>query len=198
MVFFPETTDKIVASIEALQYNFGNMVLNFIYSLWKTVAGFCDVLEGMFRKLAGLGGRPWDPGKGVSIQEDAVGNHDLGNILIQNSKVTTIFSSILVIAVALLVFFTIIQIIREQYKNKDGGNPYTIVFRMFKAMITMLIIPAAVIAGFLVSGYVLSALDTAVKRGKDVTVSGEIFKAMSYSLHGITLKSFAWTRFPSD
>jgi len=47
------------------------------------------------------------------------------------------------------------QNVLQKFPNrvaKYSGNPYVIVFRMFKAMMIMIIIPAAVAAAFLVSG----------------------------------------------
>lgn len=106
---------------------------------------------------------------------------DLIRTLIQSQVVQTIFASLIAIATALLIFFTILQLIRNQYKEKDGGNPYTTVFRMIKGMVLFMFITAAVMVGLQVSGIVLNALNSATAHGTPTSVSGMIFGTKSWS-----------------
>jgi hypothetical protein len=127
-----------------------------LYYLWLLVAGIVELVEHAFRMLAGI-----DPivgvGEGLSGDLSDVATakkKDLNilGVLIESGVVRTVFQNLLIVAVALIMFLTIIQIIREQYRQKDGGNPYLIVFRMFRGMITMLFITAVVVVGVQVSG----------------------------------------------
>gem|GEM_PF-3732267 len=136
-----------------------------IYTFWTFFARIVDFLEQVFRQLAGLSPVYVDD---YSMHGDYLDGEfaqnasgDIVTILLTSNAVRTTFQALVAIAVTLLVFFTIIQIIREQYRNKDGGNPYMIVFKMFKGMFTMLFITAVVIVGIQVSGHILNALDQA-------------------------------------
>ena len=166
-----------------------------IYSIWVWLAYVVDVIEDMFYVLAGLKSIAGDginksapdpsdiknSGAGVS---DAGGNAksmDIVGTLINNTTVQTVFQNLIIVAIVLLMFFTVLQIIREQYLKKDGGNPYMTVFKMFKGMITMLFITAVVLVGLYTSGVVLKALHKATGGTEGGGISGVVFKTMSYN-----------------
>ena len=171
-----------------------NGFLSIPYRIWSLVTLLVDLLEEVFRIL--IGAKP-----PASIGEQHIGSQaageatrqggghtDLVTILIRSPIVQNLFQSLIIVAIALIMFFTILQIIREQYKNKDGGDPYKVVFKMFKGMITMLFITAAVIVGLQISGFVLRALDQATGgRDSDRTMSGNIFHAMAHNANRLRL-----------
>ena len=121
-----------------------NAVASVAFVIWTLFARFVDVIEGVFRRLAGL--------EQIHIEEatSESGAHiggggqsstesgDIVYLLLNNQSIRQIFQNLIIVAVVLLMFFTIIQIIREQYRQKDGGQPHMIVFRMFKGMFLML------------------------------------------------------------
>jgi hypothetical protein len=173
----------------------GGAICYIFYALWLFIAGFVNLFESAFRILAGI-----EPVKGsvggASAEKLGVGtptttgnaaasadakSMDLVTRIIESSVVRGLFQNMIIAAVALIMFFTIIQIIREQYKNKDGGNPYLIVFRMFKGMITMLFITSVVIVGLQVSGIIFRGLDALTGGGEGTGTSGTIFGAMSHN-----------------
>jgi ferredoxin len=51
----------------------------------------------------------------------------------------------------MMIFFTIVKIMQDHYKEKDGGNPYKIVLRTFKGMLMFFFVGVAVGVGFVVS-----------------------------------------------
>jgi hypothetical protein len=156
-----------------------------------------DILEDGFMRLAGVKqGKVYQAqGKGVVDQstgevkswDDVPASGDLITLMVGNDNVRSAFNAFIVVAVALIMFFTVLQIIREQYKNKDGGNPYIIVFRMFKGIITMLFITAAVLAGLQISGVVLTALRGASNGGSPSNTGGMIFRAMAYDANRVRI-----------
>jgi hypothetical protein len=164
--------------------------INFVlYRIWTMFAGICDVIEDVFYQLAGIkpptavvkDNNTWEK----ASDYEGKGN-DIVSVLIRNGRVQTIFQNLIIVAITLIMFFTILQIIREQYKNKDGGNPYMIVFRMFKGMVTMLFVTAAVLVGLQVSGIVLSALNSATGAAGS-GASGAVFRSMAYRGNRIRL-----------
>ena len=154
-------------------YNFGNLMNNFLLTIWSGLAGIVDVLESIFFMLAGVV-PVFDSGDGVLNQ-----NNDFVTTILNSGAVQRIFGSLVAVAIVLLVFFTILQLIRSQYKEKMGGNPYTTVFKMVKGMVMFLFITAGVIVGLQVTGMVFNVLNAATRGGENRSVAGMIFSNMS-------------------
>ncbi|MCL2756244.1 MAG: hypothetical protein FWE45_04315 [Firmicutes bacterium] len=161
---------------------------SFLFNIWLSIAVVIDTLEAVFMMLAGVSEIYRAP-IGIPIGEDAsyediTQEHftgDLITFLIQSDAVQTIFASMIAVATVLLIFFTVIQLIRNQYKEKDGGNPYVTVFRMIKGMVLFLFITAAVVVGISLSGVVLGVLNQATTHGVPTTLSGTLFRAKAFS-----------------
>jgi len=167
-----------------------NAIMGIFYFLWSLMAWIVDVIEDVFRKLAGMDPVTMkDPSERLTNPDaaDKVINpgDDIVSMVISTPLVQQLFQNLVVVAVALIMFFTILQIIREQFKNKDGGNPYMMVFRMFRGMITMLFITAAVLVGMQVCGIVLRALNSATGGSSASGASASIFRAMSYEANRV-------------
>ena len=144
-------------------YDLSRLLHMFAYTIWALIGKFVDMIERVFKSLAGVKAEP---------------GQDIASNLIQHQNVQNIFWNLVAVSTALLIFFTIIKIIQQQYKEKDGGNPYIIVFRMFKGMLMFFFVTFGVIVGLYASGVVLRALDAATGQG-NVTISGQIFRAMA-------------------
>ena len=175
-------------------------ISGWFYNLWLGVASLVDILELIFRVFAGLplpdrvagvevnvrvpGEVPVLP-PGTSPENlpppefvDYNNGSDLVTMVMTSTLVTQVFAAILAVAVVLLIFFTILQLIRNQWKEKDGGSPYVTVFRMFKGMVLFLFITAAVLVGIVVNGFVFNALNQATRLGREgVSMSGMVFQA---------------------
>jgi len=174
-----------------LPYKLWDMIWYVVYTIWTYIAVVIDILEDIFHMLAGV-----DPlGGGVNTNQSGAFAPDIGgtqnldivSLLINSGPVQRVFMNLIIVAIVLLMFFTVLQIIRENYMKKDGGNPYMIVFRMFKGMFIMLFITAVVVVGIRVSGIVLTALNDATGRRDGVGVSGVIFGAASYNANRLRL-----------
>ena len=176
---------KLVHSIGSTIWE---MIWRCVYYIWKMFAWAVGIIEDAFMRLAGIQvttKSTTESSNGIEVYTGEYKSDDLVAGFVRNETVKNMFNAFLVIAVSLIIFFTVLQIVREQYKNKDGGNPYIIVFRMFKGIITMLFITAAVLAGLATSGVVLTALRSAVGQGKNPSVGASIFRAMSYNANKI-------------
>jgi len=139
-----------------------NLVFNLLYLLWYLIAWIVSGVESIFKKLAGL---------------DVEGN-DLVTEIINNGAVQTIFSNLVGFATALMIVFTIVKILQDHYKEKDGGNPYKICLRTFKGMLMFFFVGIAVTVGLYATGVVFRGLDAATSGGS-ATIGGQVFKAMA-------------------
>ena len=156
----------MLRTIASLGTTFFNALLDIVgsmfYLIWRAFMFVIDLIEGMFKKFAGL-----DNTVGISGVPKAEGktNNVVETIIINNPTIANIFTNLVIFSIVLLIFFTILQIIREQYKDKNGGNPYIIVFRLVKAAVLFIFIPAACVVGLQFGGVVLKALDRATGGG---------------------------------
>lgn len=144
-------------------YGLLNGLISLLYRLWSLIGWFVEQIENVFKKLAGVSTAP---------------GQDMASNIIQSNNVQSVFWNLTGLCTALLIFFTIVKIIQQHYKEKDGGNPYIIVFRMFKGMLMFFFVTAAVLVGLFASGVVLRALDAATGSGY-TSITGKIFKAMA-------------------
>jgi|GEM_PF-3510227 len=143
-------------------YHAGAFLWSIFYHIWHLIAWIVSGVEGVFRNLAGIGST----------------NTDMVSVIINNSKVQQIFGNLIGLSIALIVFFTIVKIIQEHYKEKDGGNPYKVVLRTFQGLLMFFFVSAAVSVGVYASQIMFKALDAATGSGSS-SVAGQIFKAMA-------------------
>jgi len=147
-----------------------NAIYGFIYLLWLAGAYIINIIEDLFRMLVGL----------QPVQSGFANGEDISVLIISNSYVQEIFLNLVALAVIMLIFFTILQIVREHYKDtKHGGNPYVIVFRMVKAIVLFMFVTAACLVGLQLAQIVLRALDRATGYDPDGGIGGMIFVAMA-------------------
>lgn len=158
--------EEFVEGFAYVCYYLVTLFHRFLLNIWSLIAYFVDGIESLFRGLAGLG---TSAGSGAT---------DMASQIITDPAVQRVFSNLVGVSVALLIFFTIVKIVQNQYKEKEGGNPYTIVFRMFKGMMMFFFVTAAVLVGLYASGVVFRALDAATANGAR-SISGQIFTAMA-------------------
>jgi|GEM_PF-6076922 len=163
-------------------------IASILYSIWMAGAAIVNLVEVLFRKFAGLddvykSGTKW--------------TGDLSTIITSDPTIKKIFTNLMIFAFIMLVFFTILQIIREQYKAKDGGNPYILIFRMFKAMALSVFITAAVVVGMQASKVILTALENATGNQTNGGMAGIIFGGMAASSNYV-IKESSSNSFSSD
>ncbi|MCL2850925.1 MAG: oligosaccharide repeat unit polymerase [Firmicutes bacterium] len=164
-------------------YNLGQTIVSLLYIIWAGISLIVDLLEDLFNMIAGIDTIYSVPG----VQQPDGSYSDSSNLtgdgvvtnLISSSIVQNIFFSLMAVAVVLLLFFTIIQLVRNQYKEKDGGNPFQVVFKTIKGLVMFMFITAAVLVGLQLSGIVFTALRNATSGGHHATLSGMIFEGMA-------------------
>ena len=154
--------NKLSDAIADVLYWIVNLLPRMFYAIWRGLAWIVDGIEGIFRNLAGVG--------------DA--KTDMVSEIINNKSVQAIFGNLVGLSTALIVFFTIVKIIQDHYKDKDGGNPYKIVVRTFKGLLMFFFVNAAVSVGLYASQVMFKALDAATGSGAS-SIAGQVFKIMA-------------------
>ena len=155
-------------SLGDMLYYIANILLDLLYLIWGLLAGIINGIESIFRNLAGLG----TDGK------------DMVSSIINNSAVQIIFKNLVGFATALIIFFTIVKVLQEHYKEKDGGNPYKIVIRTFKGLLMFFFVGTAVTVGLYATGVVFRGIDAATGGG-NISLSAQVFKTMAYEANRV-------------
>ena len=133
-----------------------------IYFLYASCASLLDILQYLIRKLAGLDVYYID---GEAQSGDIVLSFIRGILGIDKSDsysaLTTVFWSLVVFGVILLILSTIFAIIKAHY-NYDAkkSHPFTIIGQSLKHLALMAIVPIAAVFGLAISEVLLRTLDT--------------------------------------
>ncbi len=152
--------ENVVAFGEAIT----DLIPGFLYNIWRLLAWIVGGVESIFRNLAGIGGTGKDMITGI----------------IYHDSMDDILGNLIGLSTALIIFFTIIKIIQEHYKEKDGGNPYKIIIRTFKGLLMFFFVQAAVSVGLMTMQTMFKALDAATGSGSTTSIAGQVFKSMAY------------------
>ncbi len=130
-----------------------------------------DLFEGLFKRFAGIS-------DGVTFDGEAV-EGDLVLWFIKSDLVEQIFMSILVLSLFLLIIFTIVAIVKNQYSDKP--KPVTeFVNSAFKALLMYLLVPVATVVCLMVGNVVLQAVDGATRATGGTSASDTLFITAAY------------------
>lgn len=155
-----------------------NLILSMLWTIINFVLGVMELFEYMINEFLGIG-------KSV---DDIVSAVDSSTV----SYLVKVFRAVFIVGVLLVVIFTIIAIIRQEWNNAvsgyvggDGktlaGNDKTkIVLRMFKNIAVMLFIPLIMV--FVLSGVnaVLTSFSNALKGNTNSSVAAKVLASSSY------------------
>lgn len=132
-----------------------------IYFLYSSIASLLDLLQYLVRKLAGLDGYYVN---GVAQEGDIVTDFLKGIVGIDKSpaysSIATVFWSLVIFGVILLVLSTIVSIIKAHYNyDANKSHPMTILRGALKSVATMAIVPIVAIFGVYLTQILLRSLD---------------------------------------
>lgn len=185
--------------ISAIFKPLGDFVLGFIlktlaiipqllYMVFACIAQIVDVVQILFRLLAGMSDSM------VYLNSDVMGHINgkpTGNFILDilmSRVVMSVFSKMLVVAVILLVVFTFVAIIKNEYSSEGAQNSKgKIVGKSLKALFTFLFIPVICLAGIMISNGLLNTLDGASSNGAGSKISARIFVAAAYNANRVRM-----------
>ena len=174
---------------------FINILYSLFYAIGKLILNIVDFLAIAVKELAG---------------QNTVS--DLANIkkatevdmvfrFIFDSTVWNIFKAIVGLAIVLLIVFTIVAVLKNEYDAFLGGaednSKGQIVRRMLTSVFLILIVPFVAFAGVLLSNAVLTSVDNALgQRGQNSTIASEVFIASTYTSNKYRAYADAGSRIP--
>ena len=134
-----------------------------IYVIQTGFFWFIDIIQGIFRKVAGLD---------VYYQGGVEQSGDIVYSLLTHPVIIGVLISVTVVAVILLFMATIVAIIRSEWAVQ-GANPKGKIWgQALKSLFFFVMVPVVCILGVFVSNAVLKSIDGATRVGGNDSLSG--------------------------
>lgn len=141
---------------------------NFFYAIGALFFTLLDMIQNIFRKLAGLGT--------VYVEDEQF--NDIVTYVLKSDIIVEILISVTVFALGLVILGSIVQMIRLEYTTEGSKNSKEQVFsKALKSLLMFVLIPIVCLVGIRLSNYLLQAIDYATAPNGASTVSGSIFSA---------------------
>lgn len=150
-------------------------IFDLLYGIQKSICYIIDFIKEIFYMLAGI-----EP-VNINGQESDL----LSNFLLSDA-VKKAFWSVLLIAVALLVLFVIIAIVRSEYANGENKKSKTLILgKACQSFIIFLMVPFVLITGIALSNTVVSSINTSMnpyvlEQGQEATIGGQMLVTSGY------------------
>lgn len=150
----------------------------FMYFIYASIASFLDLLQYLVRKLAGLDIYYVD---GKAVSGDLIVEFIQGILGIKKdatySAISTVFWSLVIFGVILLILCTIVAIIKAHYNyDQNKSQPTKILTASIKSLFTFAIVPIVVVLGVYLSQILLKALDSATSYSSSASLN-DVFES---------------------
>jgi len=177
-------SDMIDAVISGFDAVFGSIlaaivlsIMTWFYGVFIAFANILDVIQMLFRKLAGLETYII---RGVQTSEP----RDLALELINNQTVMNIFWSMLILGAVLLFITTFIAVIKSEYQpleQRFANSKGKVIAKSLKSVALMITVPVAAFFGIIIGNALLKSIDSATSFSSDANLSSRIFVASAYN-----------------
>lgn len=164
----------------------GQLISLILYGVCVDFLKIIDFIQKMFYKLCGLGSY-WV--NGVEMKET-----DPLLSIITDKSVLQVLLALTLVAVAMVIVATIIQVLRTEFSTEGSKNTKGQVFgQAIKAVIMFALVPICSAGGILITNALLKAVNIATSLGAESSVGGAVYVASTYSANHIrnggTIKS---------
>lgn len=175
--------DTIIDAVSTFLLNIAEVILRVLaqiaYFIAKIALNIMDFMNIIIKELAGQ-----------ATSYSVKGNSNLAesDILFQflfNEVTLKILRAVFIFSILLLIIFTIVAIVKQEWDNRMTGKLSSIkkVFRkLLLSIFTMLIVPFILIVGIVFSNVILSSVMSAfTKDGESFSIGASIFTASTYN-----------------
>lgn len=142
-----------------------NLIPQIVYFLFTAFSSGIDAMQSLIRKLAGLDTYYIVDTKEAFTQKDPLTEFIYGILGVGNSSATyqalnTVFWSLSIFGLIMLVVSTMIAMIKSHYNEDTAGtSPWKYIYTAIKAILTYAVIPVVLILGLQLSSFLLRTLD---------------------------------------
>lgn len=138
-----------------------------LYDLAGSVLMIVDFVQEMFRKLAGMG-ELW-------IGNKVTTNVDPAIAIMSSEVVLQVLLALSIVAVAMVIIATIIQIIRTEFSTEGSKNTKGQIFgKALRALMMFFVVPVVCMGGVILSNTMLRVIDTATAGPVQTTMGAQL------------------------
>ena len=141
---------------------------NFLFSITKSILRIIDGFMACANKLCGI--------DSITVGGEET---DFLTYLLRSSAISNAFVVAVILGLIVLVFFTILAILRLIAKEKPDMTPAQVCVKAFKSVLIFLFIPAIMLVAVWVSNVFMQALYKATLGGGDASVGKFLFTAFA-------------------
>ncbi len=154
-----------------------------------------DILFSYIQQLCGLNMSFESLEKMVSKESDFVFNL----LLTARDTITPIIRNLIGLAVALIIFFAILAVIRNIFNSSKNGGPAdlkSVARDSIRALVLLIITPMLAIVGIIASNTILISLYNATNTSQSTSVSTQLFSASTVSANSYRIYAQSDGRIP--
>ena len=144
---------------------FVDIIPKIVYVLFTAFSSGIDAMQALVRKLAGLDVYYSANTSEAFYQVDPLTEFIFGILGIGKSSATykalnTVFWSLTIFALIMLVLCTMVAMIKSHYsEDTQGTSPWKYIYTAIKAVLTWAVIPVVMVLGLQISSFILRTLD---------------------------------------
>ncbi len=158
---------------------FGNLLGSFFKAIFSAIAGLCNTMIDLFKTFAGISNNTINVDKvGGFLREDVpdIIKDDLIIQLFSTNAVRNVLTSLIMLGILLLIIFTIISIIKNQYASES--KPWNVIVSgAVKGLAGFIFVPIVCIFGVWFGNILLRAVNGATN-GDSVSIISTLYRGV--------------------
>ena len=175
-----------------------NLGSKLVYVICRFILNIVDFMQYFCKKLVGLD--YWGTDR---VNINTLGESDIIFRFLYNDGVQKVFKYMLGIFVVLLIVFTIIAIVKNEYSymtsddEKASNDKMGVFKRSMRAIALVILLPIMIVMGILASNAILTSLVNAFNLNNNLTMGGQVFVASAYDANKFRAYANNGIRFPA-
>lgn len=161
---------------ETLIQGYISLIVNWFYTIYLVFAMILDLIQVLFRKMAGL--EPY-----IINGQAQTGTRDIALEIINSPVIKNIFWAMVILGVVLLFITTFIAVIKSEYQPleaKGGNSKGRVIGKAMKSFVMMATVPVVALLGLFIGNALLNSIDMATSNSSNAKLSGRIFVVAAY------------------
>lgn len=165
---------------------------NFIYLICSFILNFIEVIQIAFSKILGIG-------RGLDEYVVIDNSNPLIKIILSDEVLNT-FKILLGISIVLIILFTIIAIVKSEYKfaveEAESNSKGRILGRTLRSFFILGMFPLLLLVGVILTNAILAGFNDILRGGENTSIAAQVFISSSYSANNYRNYAEADQRIP--
>lgn len=167
-------------SLENILHGLFNILGRLVYLIVSFILNVVDFVQFFVEKLVGI-----DFWGKKEFSLEGLSDSDVIFRFIQNDTVARVFKYMLGVFAVLLIVFTIIAIVKNEYEYASGSSDKIkdvkgVLKKSLKAILLVILVPVLLVMGILASNAILASLVNAFNVNNKLSLGGQIFVTSAY------------------